>query len=583
MSSKRERVEVSIFKEDVPTKTITSSIMNPRVKNGLGEVLFDLLRDLTLKTQDMSYNGPCFLYDHEKSSFSGDDIYSWEEDLNVSFENCLHLFGGSVYQIHASNDNSRYQNILPGVHDLDVLGTFIPKHVDTKTSNGLLPAFGREYIDDLLTHDGDILNQRGMLSFCLSEITRVIKNKLVTLKPKKFYYRYTSDSTEPNEVEILNAVSTDKEKGVLYQEIINDIFIYKIVDEGSMFKIQLEVTAKMGDLFKTDHVFELIMLPDEQYKGSICHTLQNIGGIFVESKKELFIKNMDSMSSRAFEAEKFKQNDEDFLSRYTIGKCALDVLRLCYLILTDLDNEIPWVTTPKTLIVFSEFDTDKHFCFSDRTPIELFIIFLQYVSPCVEKSGIKNFNLENSTGLEEQSVLMSEILGIFSKFSGPDLEKQSKLLGSGIKKAINNGKSIFKGSGARASVQYFNRTLQNKKTRDLMMNDFDLTTTVYLEDDAEYKEDPDEVSALIQNRRNGIYVTINDFTYFVKYTYVAYSRFRFKLTTNLACRLSHKRMNSKIEESVKKGKPLKKIPNRKQRMLGFLFGGGEEIEHVPDY
>ena len=578
----QERVEVSIFKEDVPKKTIISSIMNPRVNNGLGEVLFDLLRDLTLETSQMSYSGPCFLIDNENSSM-GKEVHEWK-DLSVSLDSCFHLFGGSVYQIHAANDNSRYQHILPGVHDIDVKAVFMAHHLNEEFNSVIVHPFERSSIDELINMGGDILNQRGMLSFILSEMTRIIRNKLESLRPKKFYYRHTSELSQPNEVEVVNAVYTENDdESVLHKEIVNDIFIYKIVDEGSMFKLQLEVTAKMGDLIETDHVFEIVIVPGEQYKGIICNQLQNIGGIFIETKKELFFQNMKSMSNRAFAAEKFKQDGNDYFYKFTIGKCALDVLRVCYLVLTDLDNEFPWVTKPDQFNLFSEFITDERFAYAKRTPIELFIIFLQYVSPCIERSGIKNFNLENSEGLERQSVHMTEILSIFSKFSGPDLERQSKLFGDGIKKTIDNGQDIFKGTGARGSVHSFKQTLQNKRTSKFMESDFDLTTNIHLKDYVVYEE-PEEVSALIQNRRSGLYVTINGYTYTIKTKpYVSYSQFNLKLSTNLVGKISHKRLNNEIEKVIAKGETLQKVGNLKQSVLGFLFGGGEEIEHVSDY
>ena len=578
--SVQERVEVSIFKDDVPGKTIISSIMNPRVRNGLGEILFDLLRDLTRETQHMSYNGPCYFFDRENST-GGNQIYLWK-DLNVSIESCLYLFGGSVYQIHAANDNSRYQHILPGVHDIDTLGIFVVHHIDNDILIDITDPFIGETIDSSLELGGDILNQKGLFSFCLSEMTRIIKNKLVSIKPKKFYYRHTSDSSVPDEVEIINAIFTNNDDDILHQEIINNIFIYKIVNEGHLFKLQIEVTAKMGNIIETDHVFELVIEKGNQYMGNICKKLQNIGGIFLESKEELYIKNMKSMSSRAYMAETLKEDGDDENSEFSVGKCALDVLRICYLILTDLDNVEPWVTTPTLFRILSDFGDDNTYFNKKVTPIELFIIFLRYVSPCVERSGIKKFNLEKSPGLEKQSIHMAEILEIFSEFSGSELEKESKLFGTAIYDRIKNGKDIFTDRNARSNVNIFHRTLQNKKTRKLMMNDFDLTTIMYLKDYITPESNYEEFSALIQNRRNGLYVTINDHTYTVKNTNVSYKNIEMKLSTNLIGVVLHKKLNTDIEESIEKGEPLRKVGNIKQKILGYLFGGGEEVKYVDE-
>lgn len=433
--SAKERIEVSIFRTD-KIKTMISSIMNPRVKSGMASTMFDIARDVTAMVPTLSYTGPMWKFVVERSR--GEHWEFVDNDEEVNFRTCTYLFGGSAYQLHAQNDNSRFEHILPGVHDIDLLSEiyFDAERYEGRTlrSQEMPLIFNQFLVDDMKSKKpGDVLNQPGILQYILREIVSTVRKRLKLSSPVKFYYRKTDSETRPDEIKILPAVLEHDSDMVVYQEIVDDVFLITVVDEETHVKVQVIVRGQMGDFVGHDHVFETLF--DKQGYDLTCQDLVKVNGIYLQTKKQLFKMNMKSAVNRAGMAKHLADlPGEEEESIHAFGKCALDVLRLTYLILTDLDSEFPWVTAPTYMPdLYNDFFKVQDIHLTTKTPINYFIVYMEHLAPCVDRSGIGNFHLYNDATVNggvnnRASNLMGEILKLFTEFSSERLKEETKKL-----------------------------------------------------------------------------------------------------------------------------------------------------------
>lgn len=594
MNPLRERVEVSIFSDS--DKSIISTIMNPRVPNGIGEIMFNVVRDITDRCSRLTYTGPNFVLDLDETNRQNNAVYKWDtRDTTVDLRSCLYLFGGSAYQVHAANDDSRFAHILPGVHDIDVVGEFrtinpYDRASDNHSKFDLIAApFERVCIDDLMKENvGDPLYQRGLLSFCLREMTRIIRTNLRKVYPKRFYYRRTKSSNMPDEVKIVSATlkdptDVDDDQVLIHQEIVNEIFLLEVVDEGDMIKVQVEVGGALGDTVATDHVMEIVLKVDST---NVAHRYERkvIGGIVVESKKTLFYKNMKSAISRRENAIAIDQPGHVYrhLVSEQIGKCAQDILRIAYIILTDLDTDDidgpgPWVHTPVSIPGLPSTAGRVK-----RTPIEHFIEAMQFLTPCIDRSGIGTFHLHEDSAVNADinpraSEAMGEMLKLFSQFSGEQLERKTKGTAEELRKTMNLRNTIFV-KNPRFALHDFNRSQLNKYKEIWTNTDFDakMMMSVFMNEiDQETREKVKYTkNVLLQNRHKKIYMTLDDtHLYRVKDVYTDYSRLVFLLDDNTTVSINHEQFVQRMRQTLSKTQQLDRIEGRMQTIGKFLFGG----------
>ncbi|CAB1105060.1 unnamed protein product [Ectocarpus sp. CCAP 1310/34] len=415
-----ERIETTIFRGDTK-KTIVSAIMDLRVVGGLGDVMMNVARDLTLEMKNFGYTGRCLLGDPD-SDFQH-NIQSYQ------LEACFNIFGGCAYQVHAMNDKSRFAHILPGLHDVDVRGSV--KLVGGKDGKGrCAQPFERISIDQLFeTQAPNPLDEPGVLAHVLKKICTIVRRRLLRSDPPLRYDRHINDNPFPDRVDVLHApVSSSRRPGVLHEEVVGDHFLLVIVDEVDLLKVQVEVRAKLGSVVGVDHVFELIFPVEDWLSDGRCEPMEHIGGLFVPPKKELFFQNMTSGIERA----RLSRHATWLADKYhAVGKCAQDVLRLTYIILTDLDAEKSWVNTPAYDDVVAQLPRTHElnlaagryaWAFHKQTPIEYFAQYMKYMAPCIERSRVGTFGLGEDDKFDHMSnhgapVFLREILELFTSFT----------------------------------------------------------------------------------------------------------------------------------------------------------------------
>lgn len=440
-----ERIETSIFRQNTE-KTIVSAIMNPRVRGGLGEIMFDVARDLTKEMWNFRYTGRCLMLD----SIYSKTISLSDESLSVSLDTCFYVFGGCAYQVHATKDKSRFAHILPGLHDVDIRGA-----VEVKSTNHwIVQPFERDSIDHHIDGNAFDLRAEGVLPYVARKIFATIRSRLQRSKGPINYYRRTTDSID--EVRVMDASRSPK---YVYQEVVNDIFLVGIVDEGSMFKVQIDVTGKLGDVIGTDHVLEIVFPVIDDCPEPRCpKDMVRIDGVFVESKQKLFFENMKSAIERSYHGEATPWLSDRHLF---FGKCAQDVLRLAYIILTDLDSRRSWVNTAMMDYTFYALPDNlkqiltEHRRVSDalhrQTPIEYFTQYMKHLAPCIERSEVGKFRLHSEDIVDFKKnhgapIFLKEILEIFENFTEEIKKRNLDDLSDHVKETgVTRNRAIGKG------------------------------------------------------------------------------------------------------------------------------------------
>lgn len=360
--------------------------------------MFGAARNLTKEMWNFRYTGHVIMDDDSESR--NDRVLS-EHPVVCDVKTRFSLFGGCAYLIHAKKDNSRFSHVLPGLHDVDVKSWAkgFPRGGEI-----ILQPFSRRAIDHLTdTNSDNILEEEGLLPSILKKISSNVRDSLNQSRSPKYYYRHTNGNRHlpSDQVGGKNAtIMVPPRNNVLYQEIINEIFLLVIVDEDSMFKVQVEVSGQLGNVIAVDHVLELVFVVEDDPTGSECGEMEKIDGLFLPSKRELYIQNMKSGIERSFDGI------SNYMSKahqyHVFGKCARDVLRLTYIILTDLDADKSWVNTP--IIDTSvrnlpreyklKLTEDRNLYTNHRqTPIEYFTQYMKHIAPCIERSNVGGFNL----------------------------------------------------------------------------------------------------------------------------------------------------------------------------------------------
>lgn len=414
MATLSERLETTIFRSD-DKKTAISAIMNPGVKGGLGQVMFDIARDLAAERWGFRYTGKDIEWDED---YEG--VHMSAETRVVRVEPCFNVFGGSAFQLHRENDASRFSHIVPGTHDVDMeAGVTVISEDD---EHRIIHPFSDTSVDYHLRERPFDLQGQGVLPYILRKIQSIIHSRLTRSNPPRHYYRRTSDGTD--EVKVLKA---KKHTGALYQEVINDIFLLGVTIDETMVKIQVEVAAQLGETVVVDHVFELIIAIDNVKKQQ-CGDMDKIDGMFVKKKENLFWQNMTSAIERSY-ATKKQMSPSDIDT--ALGKCAQDVLRITYIILTELDKGGSWVNTPEMDGIYyllprgheSKVAAGRTMPYShQQTPIEYFTQYMKHLAPCIERSNIGKFGLHEDHVVDFEKnhgapIFLKEILELFTNFT----------------------------------------------------------------------------------------------------------------------------------------------------------------------
>lgn len=555
----KERVEVSIFKTD-KLKTMISSVMNPRVKNGLGSLMFDVARDITEEMSSLRYEGRMWLC----SSVQGSRDLDWHmsrQNLVMDFKTCTFLFGGASYHVHSENDNSRFSHILPGVHDIDLMCQI--NRVGTENpgvlSQEMTGPFEEHIMKDLMSRDNeDVLHHPGAAPYIFRKMINRMKRRLESVRPKKYYYRRTDSGSDPDEILVVPSSIGERIEGIFYQEIVNDIFRVLVAQEADNIKVQIEVTVEMGDFTGHDHVFEIVIPNDTESVRSDCDELVKVDGIFLDTKRTLFQKNMISAINRRYGAESLVGVEgQETEALHSFGKCALDILRLTYIILTDLDSDSPWVTTPIAVNrlkwnLFVEMRESEYSV--QRTPIDYFVEYMEYLAPCIDRSGVGAFRLDEDVLLDNRwnpvsSELMAEILRLFSKFSSEILGRETGKLAKTVHEASEAKGLLFKPVGFQRRWDPPHKTImdriQTRYMKDWSSGDFDLRVEAH-------KYPREFYGGLFQKRGSKMYVTLDDnLRHVVERYYVKNTRVHFVLDDRSRVSVDSFEFNGKVLDAIR--------------------------------
>lgn len=416
--STEENLEISIFKDIDASKTIIAAVMNPSVNRGVGSMMFRLLPVLGTAMGTMTYTGDLrnvIITPLEEGSKYNPTVnvetdYSEVSAKNVNFSisNKFFVFGGAAYHLHKTNDNSPFSHILPGVHDVDVdfhskiTGEGVPPNYEHPFSRSCI----NRLKDGISSNSGknvSVLNQPdNILSSILNRMITTIRHHILyeTQAPKRIDSVYDLFIGGRIHTVRLNPPFTAgiEDPDLVYSEVVSNFYRIRVVDEGRMLKVQVEIKARDIDagFSAMDHAFEVVMLVSMN-NDSLTQQFVNIRGINVFSKERLFNKNMASLLDRSTVATKLGLDDTNGI--LSAGKCAQDFLRVVYLLLDGLNSPKPrWVETKSFTKIFGvrsgKYGGEKnmqemvtrlgHFA----TPIEVFMFITRYIQPCVQMSNI---------------------------------------------------------------------------------------------------------------------------------------------------------------------------------------------------
>lgn len=400
----KERLEVSIFKNLDPGKTLISSIMSREVENGIGKMMVDLLPILETSSGDFMYKGKIRIGPPSKNPFMDTNImategidgyttYLSEEDHIVLTDCRFFLFGGSAYQIHKENDNSRFSHILPGLHDVD-LNCFLRSFCQHK---GFQHPFSRPSIDRLRSSSENPLNQENnVLSFILNKLVTTIRDHIIN--SDNFVTSYDLKVNGSTKKVLLSKLDESVEdKTCMHSELVLDFFRIKIVDEIGLMKIQVEIKAieSENEFSIVDHIFEMIIPLGDAPTG--YNPFTRILDVNVETKDRLFVNTISALIDRSVNAIHMDENTSD--SKNLQGKCSQDFLRIVYLLLEELSREDGGFATKEIStigfkpgkgipILAKMFETLG----PKSTPVKIFIFISKFVGLCVKASTISHMD-----------------------------------------------------------------------------------------------------------------------------------------------------------------------------------------------
>lgn len=411
----RERLEVSIFKDLDPNKTLISSVMYRGVENGVGRMMVDLLPVLEREAGDFMYRGRVRIGPPSKHPFFNTNIMATEgvdgyntrlsEDEKVVLTDCkFFLFGGSAYQLHKENDNSKFSHILPGLHDVD-LNCFLRSFCQDK---GFEHPLSRPSIDRLRKSSNGALDQSDdVLSFILNKMVTTIRDHIVRVSSQHDFvtsYDLTVDETT-SQVVLITPDESIEDSTCMYSELVADYFRIKIVDEVSLMKIQVEVRPmdSRNRATFTDHAFEMILSLGD---APLNHQpFEKILGVNVETKDVLFQNTISALIDRSVNAIQMEEGSA--CSRNLQGKCSQDFLRIVYVLLEELDKEGGgFATKEMSTIAFKPgrgvpilakmFETLG----PRSTPIKIFIFVSKFVGLCVKATTLTHSDIPVSVSKE---------------------------------------------------------------------------------------------------------------------------------------------------------------------------------------
>ncbi|CBN80481.1 EsV-1-147 [Ectocarpus siliculosus] len=514
--------------------------------------MFDVARDITEEMSSLRYEGRAWIWSRVQGSRDVDYQMS-RQPLIMDFKTCTYLFGGASYHVHSENDNSKFSHILPGVHDIDLMCQIIS--VDTETPGvprtDQVSPFDEHVMKDLMSRDNeDVLHQPGAAPYIFRKMIDRMKRRLESVRPTMYYYRRTDSGSDPDEILVVPSSIGERVEGIFYQEIVNDIFRVLVAQEADDIKVQIEVTVQMGDFTGHDHVFEIVIPNKLMRVRSDCDELVNVDGIFLDTKRTLFQKNMISAIHRRYMAEALVGVEgQEFEALHAFGKCALDILRLTYIILTDLDSDSPWVTTPIDVhrLKWNLFvEMRKTADFVQRTPIDYFVEYMEYLAPCIDRSGVGAFRLERNPVSSE---LMAEILRLFSNFSSEFLGRETAKLAKTVHDASEAKGLLFKPVDLLVrQIPPHKRMMERMQTRymeDWSSRDFEVR--------AEVHRYPREFhGGLFQKRGSKMYVTLDDnLRHVVERYYVKGTRIYFDLDDGRRVSVGSFEFNGKVLDAIR--------------------------------
>lgn len=428
--STEENLEISIFKDIDASKTIVAAVMNPSVSRGVGPMMLKLLPALDTAMGTMTYTGDLrnvLVEECDEFNPNGDVIQDYSEisgnNVKFSISNKFFVLGGAAYHLHKTNDNSPFSHILPGVHDVDVEfhSTISGEGVDESYEHPFSRSCINRLKNGVSSNSGEhvsVLNQPdNILSSILNRVVATIRHHIAyeTQGPIGIDRDYDLFIRGRMHKVQLNFPVTPgiEDPDLLYSEVVSNFYRIRVVDEGRMLKVQVEIRARDTDanFSAMDHVFEVVMLvsnSNEQPSKRVVKILDT----YVFNKERLFESNMASLLDRSTVATKLGLDDTNGI--LSAGKCAQDFLRVVYLLLDGLNTPEPrWVETKRYTKIFGvrsgDFGGEKNMkemvnrlgLFA--TPIEVFMFITRYIKPCVTKSHISMMDVFRNVDSETRT------------------------------------------------------------------------------------------------------------------------------------------------------------------------------------
>lgn len=409
-----ERLEVSIFKDLNYTKTFISSIMRTDIRNGLGSTMIELVRALSTGLEDLTYRGLAYTLPGGLSTSEHHNRRPTlsDEEFQVKFGCHVSMFGGSAFEMYRQNDSSRFAHVLPGLHDVD---TNLFLRCSSEQESFEYP-ISRVSVDRLRSGQGSALQQsHSPLSFLLAEVVSIIRTHVEdAVLGGRIQLEY--DLNVKGETHRLSLEQPDHPSGdrtCLYTELVHDLFRVKIVDEGIMLKVQVEVKPVDRATFEsvTDHVFELIIeltdrLPSLQGFDSAFGIIR---GVNVDKKRISFFKTTASLLDRSVMYRMHRMmegKDSRAEANKAKGKCAQDFLRVLYIFLTEMEDSSgandTWIhektnlhtlpMRPGHVIKYRMIDKIGNLAL----PLDIFFFLTSFLEPCVQASTISTIDVFES-------------------------------------------------------------------------------------------------------------------------------------------------------------------------------------------
>lgn len=496
-----EKLEVSIFKDIEHEKTMIAAVMDPNIPNGVGPMLIRLVPKIKTMLDNLRYTGRVRILrsvedpNGEQEEEVDTPSYLTATSHDLTFANDVVVFGGTAYHLHKINDNSPFSHILPGVHDVDVNVKLrvdgFPSVDDGTPEDPLNVTSVNRLVEGLDNESGHAVSifdhPDSILSFVLRNMVSTIRDHIIeeTQPPRRIARDYDlSVNGNTNKIRLNPPFMFDQgADDFLYSEVVANFFRIKIAFDGGMLKTQVEIKARDSrkGISGIDHAFEAIMIvPKDNPNWKSPLSTQNIRGIDVYTKKQLFGDNLASLIDRAAANADVKLDMHT--RRQFAGKCAQDFLRVVYVLLDGLQEDKPrWVETKSMTRMFgvrAGADTRDEMMKELGmlgTPIEVFMFLSGYVEPCIKASRIQHMDVfKNEDEIKRTRTVgrdFKEIIDEFKKGFPPGkdlLEEKKKLelmmvarhekLRGESRKAGSKIVAMMKGSEKKGELgYYFNR------------------------------------------------------------------------------------------------------------------------------